>query len=67
MEHRCDDRLCGTCQFWTGEREIVRGTRPVRVSCESGSHACTIKRFTTLSNSSRARICEYYKKSVDLP
>lgn len=31
---------CGTCEYWTGCRTHERISRPYRLQCESGQHAC---------------------------
>ena len=68
MEHRCEGaKVCGLCQFWDGERELVRGSRPLRVKCETGSQPCKLRHFSCLSSSTTAGSCKQFKKWCELP
>ena len=68
MEHRCDgENVCGLCQFWGGEREVVRGSRPLRVKCEAGSQPCRVRQIHCFSSSTLARNCKQFKKWCELP
>lgn len=43
------DQCCGTCQHWTGTREVEAHT--FRIKCENGIALCPLLRIKRLANS----------------
>ena len=62
---RVTERCCGTCQHWSGSRELVEYGK--RVKCESGNHACPWRKSGSLATARPQCMGNQYRQWVNLP
>ena len=63
-QHRANDKLCSTCEYWQGEREVkLNGDRRTLLVLHTGDSAdCEIVRTGKKSGNVNASGCRNYKK-----